>query len=182
MSAQTLDKISGLVAINSLMAMAGGTIAALVVGRNDPGFVHNGPLAGLVAICAGSDVMHPIGALVTGALAGALFVALFTYTQNRLKIDDVLGVWPLHGVCGAWGGIAAGIFGASALGGLGGVAFGAQVAGTLLGVAIAVGGGFLVYGALKATVGMRLDAEEEFNGADLTIHKISSTPDQEVRW
>ena len=182
MSAQTLDKISGLVAINSLMAMAGGTIAALVVGRNDPGFVHNGPLAGLVAICAGSDVMHPIGALVTGALAGALFVALFTYTQNRLKIDDVLGVWPLHGVCGAWGGIAAGIFGASALGGLGGVAFGAQVAGTLLGVAIAVGGGFLVYGALKATVGMRLDAEEEFNGADLTIHKVSSTPDQEVRW
>jgi Amt family ammonium transporter len=182
MSAQTLDKISGLVAINSLMAMAGGTIAALVVGRNDPGFVHNGPLAGLVAICAGSDVMHPIGALVTGALAGALFVALFTYTQNRLKIDDVLGVWPLHGVCGAWGGIAAGIFGASAPGGLGGVAFGAQVAGTLLGVAIAVGGGFLVYGALKATVGMRLDAEEEFNGADLTIHKISSTPDQEVRW
>ena len=182
MSAQTLDKISGLVAINSLMAMAGGTIAALVVGRNDPGFVHNGPLAGLVAICAGSDVMHPIGALVTGALAGALFVALFTYTQNRLKIDDVLGVWPLHGVCGAWGGIAAGIFGASALGGFGGVAFGAQVAGTLLGVAIAVGGGFLVYGALKATVGLRLDAEEEFNGADLTIHKISSTPDQEVRW
>src|SRR6478735_9734878 len=133
MSAQSIDKISGLVAVNSLMAMAGGTIAAFVVGRNDPGFVHNGPLAGLVAICAGSDVMHPIGALCTGALAGALFVALFTYTQNRLKRDDVLGVWPLRGVCGAWGGIAAGIFGASALGGLGGVAFGAQVAGTLLG-------------------------------------------------
>jgi Amt family ammonium transporter len=182
MSAQTLDKISGLVAINSLMAMAGGTLAALIVGRNDPGFVHNGPLAGLVAICAGSDVMHPIGALATGALAGALFVALFTFTQNRLKIDDVLGVWPLHGVCGAWGGIAAGIFGATALGGLGGVAFGAQLAGTLLGVAIAVLGGLIVYGALKATVGLRLDAEEEFNGADLTIHKVSSTPDQEVRW
>jgi Amt family ammonium transporter len=182
MSAQTLDRISGLVAINSLMAMAGGTMAALVAGRNDPGFVHNGPLAGLVAICAGSDVMHPIGALVTGALAGALFVVLFTYTQNRLKIDDVLGVWPLHGVCGAWGGIAAGIFGARALGGIGAVAFGSQVAGTLLGVAIAVVGGLLVYGALKATLGLRLDAEEEFNGADLTIHKISSTPDQEVRW
>ena len=182
MSAQTLDKISGLVAINSLMAMAGGTIAALIVGRNDPGFVHNGPLAGLVAICAGSDIMHPIGALVTGALAGALFVGLFTFTQNRLKIDDVLGVWPLHGVCGAWGGIAAGIFGATALGGLGGVAFGAQVAGTLLGVAIALLGGLIVYGALKATMGLRLDAEEEFNGADLTIHKVSSTPDQEVRW
>jgi Amt family ammonium transporter len=182
MSAQTLDRISGLVAINSLMAMAGGTMAALVAGRNDPGFVHNGPLAGLVAICAGSDVMHPIGALVTGALAGALFVVLFTYTQNRLKIDDVLGVWPLHGVCGAWGGIAAGIFGARALGGIGAVAFGSQVAGTLLGVAIAVCGALIVYGALKATLGLRLDAEEEFNGADLTIHNVSATPDQEARW
>jgi Amt family ammonium transporter len=182
MSAQTLDKISGLVAINSLMAMAGGTLAALIVGRNDPGFVHNGPLAGLVAICAGSDVMHPIGALGTGAIAGALFVGLFTYTQNRLRVDDVLGVWPLHGVCGAWGGIAAGIFGAKALGGIGGVALASQLAGTLLGIVIAVAGAAIVYGALKATVGLRLNAEEEFNGADLTIHRISATPDQEARW
>ena len=182
MSAQTIDKISGLVALNSLMAMAGGTLAALFAGRNDPGFVHNGPLAGLVAICAGSDVMHPIGALVTGSLAGALFVALFTFTQNRLKIDDVLGVWPLHGMCGAWGGIAAGIFGTKALGGLGGVALGSQVVGTLLGVTIAVAGALLVYGPLKASVGLRLDPEEEFNGADLSIHRISATPDQEVRW
>ncbi len=182
MSAQTLDRISGLVALNSLMAMAGGTLAALFVGRNDPGFVHNGPLAGLVAICAGSDLMHPIGALVTGAVAGALFVWLFTYTQNRLRIDDVLGVWPLHGVCGTWGGIAAGIFGAKALGGMGGVALGSQIAGTLLGIAIAVAGAALVYGALKAAFGLRLDAEEEFNGADLTIHRISATPMRDVQW
>ncbi|MFO1396077.1 MAG: ammonium transporter [Burkholderiales bacterium] len=182
MSAQTLDKISGLVAINSLMAMAGGTLAAFIVGRNDPGFVHNGPLAGLVAVCAGSDVMHPLGALVTGAVAGGLFVVLFTWTQNRWKIDDVLGVWPLHGVCGAWGGLAAGIFGAQALGGLGGVAFGSQVAGTLLGILIAVSAAAIVYGTLKATVGLRLDPEEEFNGADLSIHKISSTPERETSW
>src|SRR4029078_7572545 len=149
-------------AINSRMAMAGGTIAALVVGRNDPGFVHNGPLAGLVAVCAGSDVMHPLGALTTGALAGVLFVLLFTRTQNRLRIDDVLGVWPLHGVCGAWGGIAAGIFGSKALGGVGGVALGSQLIGTLLGIAIAVAGGLLVYGTLRATVGLRLDPEQEF--------------------
>lgn len=182
MSAQTIDKISGLVAVNSLLAMAGGTIAAFVTGRNDPGFVHNGPLAGLVAICAGSDVMHPAGALATGIVAGALFVMMFTLTQNRWKIDDVLGVWPLHGLCGAWGGIACGIFGAKALGGLGGVALGSQVVGTLGGIAIALVGGFAVYGALKATVGLRLDAEEEFNGADLTIHKISATPDREAAW
>jgi len=182
MSAQTLDKISGLVAANSLLAMAGGIIAAFVAGRNDPGFVHNGPLAGLVAVCAGSDVMHPLGALATGLVAGALFVYLFTITQNRWKIDDVLGVWPLHGVCGAWGGIAAGIFGSKALGGLGGVALGSQVAGTLMGIAVACVGAAIVYGALKATMGLRLDPEDEFNGADLTIHKISSTAERETAW
>jgi len=182
MSAQLIDKVSGLVAMNSLMAMAGGTIAAFVVGRNDPGFVHNGPLAGLVAICAGSDVMHPIGALATGAVAGGLFVALFTVTQNRWKIDDVLGVWPLHGLCGAWGGIAAGIFGAKALGGMGGVAFGSQIAGTALGIVIAVVGAAIIYGGLKAVLGLRLDAEDEFRGADLTIHKIGSTSDRETSW
>ena len=181
MSAQTLDKISGLVAVNSLMAMVGGTLAALVVGRNDPGFVHNGPLAGLVAVCAGSDVMHPVGALLTGAVAGALFVYMFTLTQNRWKIDDVLGVWPLHGLCGAWGGIAAGIFGAKALGGLGGVAFMSQLCGTLLGIVVAFAGGLAVYGALKAVVGLRLDEEEEFNGADISIHRISASPERDPR-
>ena len=179
MSAQTLDKITGLVAANSLMAMAGGTLAGLVAGRNDPGFVHNGPLAGLVAICAGSDVMHPIGALVTGAVAGALFVWMFNLTQDRWKIDDVLGVWPLHGLCGTWGGLACGIFGAKAMGGMGGVSFGAQLAGTALGIAIALAGGFAIYGTLRATMGIRLDPEEEFDGADLAIHRITSTPERE---
>ena len=178
MSAQTLEKISGLVALNSLMAMVGGTLAALFAGRNDPGFVHNGPLAGLVAVCAGSDVMHPLGALVTGAVAGTIFVYLFTITQNRWRIDDVLGVWPLHGLCGAWGGIACGIFGAKALGGMGGVSLPSQLAGTALGIIVALVGGAIVYGAIKAFVGLRLDAEQEFNGADLSIHKITSTPER----
>lgn len=182
MSAQTLDKISGLVAANSLMAMAGGTLAAMFAGRNDPGFVHNGPLAGLVAVCAGSDLMHPVGALATGAVAGALFVFLFTFTQNRLRIDDVLGVWPLHGICGAWGGIAAGIFGSTALGGLGGISLASQAAGTALAIVIAIIGGALVYGTLKVLVGIRLDPEEEFDGADLSIHKITASPEREPHW
>ena len=182
MSAQTIDKISGLVAINSLMAMVGGTLAATLAGRNDPGFVHNGPLAGLVAVCAGSDVMHPLGALVVGAVAGALFVTMFTLTQNRWKIDDVLGVWPLHGLCGAWGGIAAGIFGLKALGGLGGVSFLAQLAGTALGILVAVVGGYVTYALVNALMRLRLSPEEEFNGADLTIHKISATPDRDTGW
>jgi Amt family ammonium transporter len=181
MSAQTIDKISGLVAVNSLMAMAGGTIAGLVVGRNDPGFVHNGPLAGLVAICAGSDLMHPIGALATGLVAGALFVWMFTLTQDKWKIDDVLGVWPLHGLCGTWGGLACGIFGSTALGGVGGVAFMSQLSGTAIGIAVALGGGFAIYGLLKKTVGIRLDPEDEFNGNDIAVHRISATPEREER-
>ena len=182
MSAQMLDKISGLVAANSLMAMVGGTLVALVMGRNDPGFVHNGPLAGLVAVCAGSDIMHPLGALVVGGIAGAIFVVMFTLTQNKWKIDDVLGVWPLHGLCGTWGGIAAGIFGAQSLGGLGGVTLGAQTIGTLLGVVWALVGGVVIYGVLKAVTGLRMSQEEEFDGADLSIHKISATPEREANW
>ncbi len=182
MSAQTIDKISGLVAVNSLMAMVGGTLVALVIGRNDPGFVYNGPLAGLVAVCAGSDLMHPIGALVVGGIAGAIFTRMFALTQNKWKVDDVLGVWPLHGLCGAWGGIAAGIFGSKLLGGIGGVSFWAQLIGTGAAIAWALIGGFAVYGALKATMGLRLSEEEEFNGADLSIHKISSAPERETNW
>ena len=176
MSAQAIDAVNGLVAINSLMAMVGGVLAALIAGRYDPGFVHNGPLAGLVAVCAGSDLMHPVGALITGIVAGALFVWTFTLTQNKWKIDDVLGVWPLHGLCGVWGGIAAGIFGSTALGGMGGVSLMSQLVGTLLGVTIAVVGGLLVYGGLKAAVGLRLSQEEEYQGADLSIHKIGAEP------
>jgi Amt family ammonium transporter len=182
MSAQTIDKVSGLVAMNSLMAMVGGTLAAWVIGRNDPGFTYNGPLAGLVAVCAGSDLMHPMGALVVGLIAGALFVYMFTLVQNRWKIDDVLGVWPLHGLCGLWGGLAAGIFGAKALGGLGGVTFLGQLIGSGLGVAIALVSGFVVYGLLKAVLGIRMSHEEEFDGADISIHRISSTPDREPNW
>jgi len=176
MSAQSVEGVSGLVAVNSLMAMVGGILAALVVGKNDPGFVHNGPLAGLVAICAGSDVMHPMGALATGLIAGGLFVWTFMLTQNKWKIDDVLGVWPLHGICGVWGGLAAGIFGLEALGGMGGVSFMSQLIGTLMGVSVALVGGFIVYGTLHKVLGLRLTQEEEFNGADLSIHKISSEP------
>jgi Amt family ammonium transporter len=182
MSAQTIDKISGLVAMNSLMAMVGGTLAAWVVGRNDPGFAYNGPLAGLVAVCAGSDLMHPVGALFVGLVAGALFVYMFTLVQNRWKLDDVLGVWPLHGLCGLWGGLAAGIFGTKAFGGIGGITFTGQLIGSLMGVAIALVGGFVVYGALKVAIGIRMSQEEEYEGADISVHRISSTPDREPNW
>ena len=174
MSAQSLEGISGLVAVNSLMAMVGGTLASLVIGKNDPGFLYNGPLAGLVAVCAGSNLFHPLGALIVGLVAGALFVWSFSLTQNKWKIDDVLGVWPLHGICGAWGGIAAGIFGLELLGGLGGVAFMSQLVGTIAGVFVALVGGYIVYSIIHKMFNFRLTEEEEFNGADISIHKINS--------
>ena len=180
MTAGSLKDVSGLVAINSLMAMTGGILAALVAGRNDPGFVHNGALAGLVAVCAGSDIMHPLGSLATGAVAGALFTYMFEYCQNKLKVDDVLGVWPLHGLCGVWGGIAAGIFGLTSMGGLGGVTFMSQLVGSLLGAAYAFAAGLIVYGALKAILGIRLTEQEERMGADLAIHKIGANPEAEL--
>ena len=169
-------------ALGAWILTVGGTLAALVAGKNDPGFVHNGPLAGLVAVCAGSDLMHPLGALVVGAAAGTIFVVMFTLTQNKWKIDDVLGVWPLHGLCGTLGGIAAGIFGTKALGGLGGVSLGAQLIGTAMGVVWALLGGLVVYGVITAAVGLRLSQEEEFDGADLSIHMISATPEREANW
>lgn len=182
MSAQTLDKMNGLVALNSLMAMVGGTLVAVWLGKNDPGFAYNGPLAGLVAVCAGSDLMHPLGALITGAAAGAIFVWMFTLTQNKWKIDDVLGVWPLHGLCGAWGGIAAGIFGQKAMGGIGGVSLASQLIGTSMGIGIAATAATCIYGTLKRVVGIRLDPEQEFEGADLSIHNISATAERETSW
>ena len=174
MSAQSLEGISGLVAVNSLMAMVGGTLASLVIGKNDPGFLYNGPLAGLVAVCAGSNLFHPLGALIVGLVAGALFVWTFSLTQNKWKIDDVLGVWPLHGICGAWGGIAAGIFGLEFMGGLGGVTFMSQLVGTVAGVFTALVGGYIVYLVVHKLFNFRLTEEEEFNGADISIHKINS--------
>ena len=180
MSAQSVEAVSGLVAVNSLMAMAGGILGALLFGKNDPGFIHNGPLAGLVAICAGSDVVHPMGGLVIGFVAGGLFVWTFTLAQNRWKIDDVLGVWPLHGLCGVWGALACGIFGSTALGGMGGVSFISQVIGTAAGVSIAFIGGLVVYGILKISVGIRLSQEQEYEGADISIHRISASSEQDV--
>ena len=181
MSAGQIQGISGLVAVNSLMAMVGGVLFALVAGKNDPGFIHNGALAGLIAVCAGSDLMHPLAAFLTGGIAAVIFVYGFQYEQEKLHIDDVLGVWPLHGVCGTWGGIAAGIFGYKELGGLGGVTFLSQLLGSVTAVAVALVSGFLVYTILAKTVGIRLGKEEEFIGPDLAIHSIDAYPEDQVK-
>ncbi|MEG9861749.1 MAG: ammonium transporter [Parvularculales bacterium] len=181
MTANSLEGISGLVALNSLLAMAGGIICSLIVGRNDAGFIHNGALAGLVAVCAGSDIMHPLGALVTGGIAGALFVFFFERCQNRWRIDDVLGVWPLHGLCGVWGGVAAGIFGQELLGGLGEVSLRSQIVGSAMGAAYAFITGYVLYGTLRFFIGIRLNPGQEYAGADQSIHRVDANPEAGIR-
>jgi ammonium transporter, Amt family len=182
MSAQSLKGVTGLIALNSLMAMCGGILAAMIAGEGDPGFIHNGALAGLVAVCAGSDVMHPIGALFVGGVAGVIFVYAFQKASDpRWNFDDVLGVWALHGLCGLWGGIACGIFGLKAFGGLGGVGFASQLVGSLMGAAYGALAGFVVYRTVDVLLGLRLGAEDERRGADLAVHKISANPEEDVR-
>jgi Amt family ammonium transporter len=181
MSAANLDKISGLVAVNSLLAMVGGVIVAVIAGKNDPGFTHNGALAGLIAICAGSDIMHPLAAFITGGIASLIFVYGFHIEQEKLRIDDVLGVWPLHGIIGSWGGVAAGIFGYKELGGMGGVTFVSQLMGSISAIIFALASGFIVYGILSKTVGIRLSEEAEYAGADVSIHNIGAYPEDHIR-
>lgn len=177
-SAGKLSAISGLVAINSLMAMVGGVVAACIASRCDSVAIYNGALAGLVAVCAGSDKYHPIGAAVVGAVAGVVFVKAFQFINERWKIDDVLGVWPLHGLGGAWGGIAAGIFSLPALGGLGGVSFISQLIGTALCVAIALLASAIVYSLLRRGVGIRLTPMQEVLGSDLVVHSSKAYPEE----
>jgi Amt family ammonium transporter len=182
MSAQSLKTVTGLIALNSLMAMCGGIIAALIAGEGDPGFVHNGALAGLVAICAGSDVVHPIGALFIGGVAGAIFVYMFQQASDpKWNFDDVLGVWPLHGLCGLWGGIACGIFGLKAFGGLGGVSFFSQLIGSLMGAVYGALAGFIIFALVDNVLRLRLSQDEEHRGADLTVHKIRANPEEDLR-
>jgi Amt family ammonium transporter len=181
MSAQSLAGVSGLVAVNSLAAMVGGVLFALVASHNDPGFVHNGALAGLIAICAGSDLMHPIGAFFVGGIGSLIFVYGFKVEQEKLQIDDVLGVWPLHGVVGTWGGIAAGIFGKEIFGGLGGVSLASQLAGSFLALVYALLTGFVVYKIIDKVCGFRLGEEQEFAGPDLSVHQINAYPEETLK-
>jgi Amt family ammonium transporter len=106
-------------------------------------------------------------------LAGALFVWCFTAAQVKWRIDDVLGVWPLHGLCGVWGGSPA-ASSARLRWGLGGVSLISQLIGSALGVLVALIGGFAVYGVIKALHGLRLSQEQEYYGADLSLHKIGA--------
>ena len=180
MSAQKLEGISGLVAVNSLFAMVGGIIFGLIFTKADPGFVHNGALAGLIAICSGSDIVHPFGAFFIGGIGALIFIAGYKFETEKLRIDDVLGVWPLHGITGSWGGIAAGIFGQKFLGGMGGISFFSQCIGTVCAIIFSLSAGTLVYAALKKTVGIRLDEQQERQGSDLSIHNISAYPEESL--
>jgi ammonium transporter, Amt family len=180
MSSLSLEGAQGLVAINSLMAMVGGTITGLIFSKNDVGFTHNGALAGLIAICAGSDVVHPLAALFIGAVAGIIFMKMFQIETEKFKVDDVLGVWPLHGINGTWGGIAAGIFGHKAFGAVSELNFLSQLSGSLLAVVYALVTGFILYKGIDLLYGLRMTPYEEIIGSDRTFHRIESNPEESL--
>lgn len=180
-SAARFSDASGLVAVNSLMAMVGGLLASVLISRNDAGFTHNGALAGLIAICAGSAVVHPLAAFAIGAVGGLIFFFMFTVETERFKVDDVLGVWPLHGIVGSWGGLAAGIFGSVELfGARQNVNFMAQLIVTVFTILFALVVGFTVFGIIKIVFGIRLEAHDEFIGADRAIHNIEAYPEEAI--
>jgi Amt family ammonium transporter len=126
--------------------------------------------------------MHPIGSLLVGGVAGAIFVYAFQASADaKWQFDDVLGVWALHGLCGLWGGIACGIFGLTIFGGMGGVSFWSQLIGSVMGAAYALVAGYIIYSVVDILFGFRLAAEDERRGADLSIHSIGANPEEDVR-
>lgn len=159
-------KIGLSVAVATTLAMAGGIIGAAIMSKGDPLFIANGAAAGLVAICAGADVVHPVWGLVIGFIAGALLPVVYKFIDSKLKIDDVCAVTPIHAVSGIWGTIATGIFGLKIFGGIGGVNIFSQFIGIFIIAAIAGILALLVFGILKFTIGIREKAEVERKGLD----------------
>lgn len=169
----------GLIAVNTCLAAAAGSISALVTSifkfkTYDIGMTLNGALAGLVGITAGCANVDPWASVVIGIIAGILVVLAVVFFDNR-KIDDPVGAVSVHGVCGAWGTLAAGIFNAEDLFNI--KIIGVQALGALTCFLIAFIGGGILFKIIKATMGLRVSEEEELRGLDIGEHKADAYPD-----
>ncbi|MBW9222066.1 ammonium transporter [Methanothermococcus sp. SCGC AD-155-C09] len=180
-SSLELGSISGLVCATTTLAMAGGGIGALITSKKDVLFTVNGLVAGLVAICAGTDIVSPIGGLIIGLIAGAQVPLVYKLLEN-LKLDDVCGVVPVHGTAGVIGAILAGIFGMTALGGTGqDINLINQVIASIFCIVYGTGLGFILGKVIGvATGGLRVSEEEEKVGLDLAEHKLPAYPEEEM--
>ena len=180
--AAVAGKSSGLIALNTLLAVAAAGAASLAVahfryGKPDIYLTFSGVLGGLVAVTAGADVMTNLSAVLTGAVAGVIVPVLMLETDLVWRIDDPTGALVIHGVGGAWGILAAGFFGSS-MGGLGRMKqIGAQLLGLGVVAAVALAISAAVFIAMKKSVALRAREEDEFDGLDLAEHDIGSYPD-----
>lgn len=153
------------VAVNGLSAIIGGALGALAAARGERRAAFTGALAGVIAICAGADVVNAGGALSIGAAAGALVIAGAAMCKHYWRVDDETGVWALHAIAGTWGSLAAAVFAHAALGGRGGMSFMAQLIGVLGGTGLAIVTGFVIYGVLNRMTLLRADTSSDVSAA-----------------
>jgi len=170
------------IAVNTNLAAAAGTIAALITAwimfkKPDASMTLNGSLAGLVGITAGCNNVTPMGAVMLGGIAGVLVVLSVVFIDKVLKVDDPVGAVSVHGVCGAWGTLAAGLFNAE---GVTAKLVGVQALGVVTAFAWSFTTCFILFKIIQAVVGLRVSAEEEIEGLDLEEHGNAAYPDFQI--
>ena len=171
-----------LIAVNTNLAAAAGAVAAMFMAwimfkKPEASMALNGALAGLVGITAGCANVTPFSAVLIGLIAGTLVVLSVVFVDSKLKIDDPVGAVSVHGVCGAWGTLAAGLFDAGG--------FSTKVVGIqLLGIGAAFlwvfPTAFILFKLIKSTIGLRVTPEEEMEGLDFGEHGNNAYPDFQV--
>ena len=177
----------GLNAVNTLLAGAAGATSAIYVtllrtGVADIEMACNGALAGLVGITAGCAYVDPWGAVVIGLISGVIMIFGVDFIKNVVKADDPVGAVTVHGICGAWGVLAVGIFAAGHNGVEGLIAGNAgqmvpQIVGLLVAAAWGLGAGFVLFKAIDLSMGLRASEEEELEGLDVPEHGASAYPE-----
>jgi len=170
-------ELTSLVLVTTCLSAAAGGVAAMLLSfilyKNlDLTMFLNGILGGLVGITAGADLMSPEDAIIIGLLAGIIIV-LGVSLIDKLKLDDPVGAVAVHLICGIWGTLAVGIFGSKA----GGEQFMTQLYGVLIIGAFCIVTSFIILGALKATLGLRVSKKEELEGLDLHEHGMDAYSD-----
>ncbi len=180
-STTTMGGDAAIIAVTTNLSAAAGAIIALVVswikfGKADAGMSLNGALAGLVAITAGCANVNPLGAVIIGAVAGGIVVLSVLFFDN-IGIDDPVGAVSVHGVCGAFGTLAVGLFADKAYGGVNGLFYGGgasqlgvQAIGVGAAFVFAFGVGFLMFKLIDKIVGLRVTKKEEIEGLDIHEH------------
>jgi Amt family ammonium transporter len=180
-STTTADKSIAMIFVNTNLAAATGAILAMITswvkfGKPEVSMSLNGALAGLVAITAGCANVSPAGSVAIGAVAGIL-VVLSVMFFDKIKVDDPVGAVSVHGVCGAWGTLAAGIFN---IGGTTAAIIGVQLVGIAACFLWTFPAAFIMFKLIDKTVGLRVSPEEEAEGLDFTEHGGNAYPDFEV--